>query len=183
MRWRRCAAALLAASLLGIPAARAQDVPESSLKAAYIYNFAKFTEWPADGLPANAAFNACVLGDHAIAEALERSVKDRTLSGHNIGVMRVQIDGPLRTCHLLYVSGVSAMQIAAIVASLRGMPVLTIGDSDDFSRLGIAHIFVENGRWRFNLDLALAKRSRLKLSSRLLALAARVHDGPGTTGR
>jgi hypothetical protein len=183
MRWRRCAAALPAASLLGIPAARAQDVPESSLKAAYIYNFAKFTEWPADGLPANAAFNACVLGDQAIADALERSVKDRTLSGHNIGVMRVQIDGPLRTCHLLYVSGVSAMQITAIVASLRGMPVLTIGDSDDFSRLGIAHIFVENGRWRFNLDLALAKRSRLQLSSRLLALAARVHDGPGTTGR
>jgi len=183
MRWRPCAAALLAGSLLCIPAARAQDAPEPSLKAAFIYNFAKFTEWPADGLPANAAFNACVLGDQAIADALERTVKDRTLSGHAVGVMRVQIGGPLRTCHLLYVSGVSAVQIAAIVASLRGTPVLTIGDLDDFGRLGIAHIFVENGKWRFNIDLELAKRSRLQLSSRLLALAVRVHDGPGTAGR
>jgi hypothetical protein len=183
MRWRRCAAAILTASLLCIPAARAQDVPEASLKAAYIYNFAKFTEWPADGLPANAAFNACVLGDQSIADALEKNVKDRTLSGHIVNVMRVQIGGPLRTCHLLYVSSVSAMQITAIVASLRGTPVLTIGDSDGFSRLGIAHIFVENGKWRFNIDHELAKRSRLQLSSRLLALAARVNDGPATAGR
>jgi hypothetical protein len=181
-RWRR-RAAVLAASLLCVPAAHAQDVTEASLKAAFIYNFAKFTEWPADGLPGTAPFNACVLGDAAIGDALERSVKGRLLSGHPISVLRVQIDGPLRTCHLLYVSGVSTMQITAIAAAVRGMPVLTIGDSDDFSRLGIAHIFVESGKMRFNLNLELAKRSRLQLSSKLLALAAHVHYGPGTAGR
>ena len=183
MGWWRCAAAVLAASVLCAPVAHTQDVTEPSLKAAFIYNFAKFTEWPADGLPGTAAFNACVLGDPAIGDALERSVKGRLLSGHAISVLRVQIDGPLRTCHLLYVSGASTMQIAAIAVTVRGMPVLTIGDSDDFSRLGIAHIFVESGKMRFNLNLELAKRSRLQLSSKLLALAAHVHDGPGTAGR
>jgi hypothetical protein len=182
--WRPCAAAaIIAAGLLCATASRAQDVTEPSLKAAFIYNFAKFTEWPADGLPAAAAFNACVLGDAALGDALERSVKGRVLSGHTISVLRMQIDGPLRTCHLLYVSGVSVMQITTIVAGLRGMPILTIGDSDDFSRLGIAHIFVENGKMRFNIDLELAKRSRLQLSSKLLALAAHVHDGPGKAER
>jgi hypothetical protein len=183
MRWWRCTVAVLAAFVLCAPAAHTQDVTEPSLKAAFIYNFAKFTEWPADGLPAAAAFNACVLGDQAIGDALERGVKGRTLSSHTIRVLRVQIDGPLRTCHLLFVSGVTAMQIAAIAANVRGMPVLTIGDSDDFSRLGIAHIFVENGKMRFNLNIEIAKQSRLQLSSKLLALAAHVHDGPGTAGR
>ena len=179
----RFPAAVLAAALLWVLAAHAQDVTEPSLKAAFIYNFAKFTEWPADGLPVTAPFNACVLGDQAIGDALERAVKGRVLSGHTVSVARVQIDGPLRGCHLLYVSGVSTMQITAIAANLRGMPVLTIGDSDDFSRLGIAHIFVEDGKMRFNLNVELARRSRLQLSSKLLALAAHVHDGPGTAGR
>jgi len=183
IRGWRCRAAVLAASLLCVLSAHAQDVTEPSLKAAFIYNFAKFTEWPADGLPVTAPFNACVLGDPAIGDALERSVKGRLLSGHLISVLRVQIDGPLRTCHLLYVSGVSTMQITAIATTVRGVPVLTIGDSDDFSRLGVAHIFVESGKMRFNLNLELAKRSRLTLSSKLLALAAHVHDGPGTAGR
>jgi hypothetical protein len=183
MRGWRGRAVVVAASLLCALAAHAQDVTEPSLKAAFIYNFAKFTEWPAESLPASAAFNACVLADQAIGDALERSVKGRTQSGHLISVLRVQIDGPLRTCHLLYVSGVSAAQITAIAATVHGMPVLTIGDADGFSRLGIAHIFVENGKMRFNLNLELAKRSRLQLSSKLLALAAHVQDGPGTAGR
>lgn len=183
MRWWRCTAAVLAASLLHAPPAHTQDVTEPSLKAAFIYSFAKFTEWPAEGLPSTAAFNACVLGDQAIGDALERIVKGRTLSGHVISVSRVPPDGLLRSCHLLYVSGVSALQIAAIAATVRGLPVLTIGDADDFARLGVAHVFVENGKMRFNLNLELAKRSRLQLSSKLLALAARVYDGPGTAGR
>jgi hypothetical protein len=179
----RCAAAVVAVSVCWAAAGRAQDVTEPSLKAAFIYNFAKFTEWPAEGLPLAAAFNACVLGDPAIGDALERSVKGRQLSGHAITVTRLPIDGALRSCHLLYLSGVTSAQIASIAATLRGLPILTIGDADDFSHLGIAHIFVENGKMRFNLNLELAKRSRLQLSSKLLALAAHVHDGPGTAVR
>jgi hypothetical protein len=179
----RRAAAIVVACLLRASIGHAQDVTEPSLKAAFIYNFAKFTEWPADVLPGSAPFNACVLGDAAIEDALERSVKGRQLSGRAIKVSRAQLDGPLRSCHLLYVSGVTPAQIAAIVLTVGGAPVLTISDADDFMRVGIAHVFVENGKMRFNLNLELAKRSRLQLSSKLLALAARVHDGRGTAGR
>jgi hypothetical protein len=182
--WRRRAAAIFAALLLCTLAARAQDVSEPSLKAAFIYNFAKFTEWPADALPGTAPFNACVLGDDAIGDALERSVNGRRLSGRGIGVSRVTRDGPLRSCHLLYLSGVTAAQAAAILKDVRGAPVLTISEADDFARLGgIAHMFVENGRMRFNINLEQAKHSHLQLSSKLLVLAARVLDAPGTGGR
>ena len=182
--WRREGVAVLTAVLLCTLVARAQDVTEPSLKAAFIYNFAKFTEWPADVLSGAAPFSACVLGDESIGDALERSVKGRLLSGREINVSRVTHDAPLRSCHLLYISGVSAAQAAAILAVVRGAPVLTISDLEDVARLGgIAHMFVENGKMRFDLNLELARRSRLQLSSKLLVLAARVHEGPGSEKR
>ena len=157
---------------------RAQDVTESSLKAAFIYSFAKFTEWPQDALPPTAIFSACVLGDSQIRDALERTVKGRQFEGRGINVSQVQLAGKLRSCHLLYVTGVSTAQIAAIVAAVRGAPVLTISDGDDFVRQGgIAQMFVENGKMRFDLNLEVAKLSRLQLSSKLIVLAARVKDG------
>jgi hypothetical protein len=179
-RRRRWAGALLAALMLCASIGRAQDVTESALKAAFIYNFAKFTDWPEDILPAHATFSACVLGDSPISDALERAVKGRQVSGRGVSVSQVEVEGKqLRSCHLLYVSGVTPAQLTVIVAAVRGAPVLTISDIDDFSKLGgIAQMFVESGRLRFDLNLEVAKRSRLQLSSKLLVLAAHVHDGP-----
>jgi uncharacterized protein DUF4154 len=93
----------------------------------------------------------------------------------------VTVEGPLRTCHLLYISGVTAAQVSAIVTIVKGAPVLTISDLDDFGPLGgIAHVFVEEGTMRFDLNLDRAKLSRLQLSSKLLTLASRVYNGSGT---
>ena len=176
VRDRRRAAAILAACLLCAPAGRAQDVTEPSLKAAFIYNFAKFTEWPQDA-PA-ATFTACVLGDTAIRDALERIVKGRQLLDRPITVADVRADGKLQSCQLLYVAGVTPAQLAAILATVRGAPVLTISDIDDFARQGgIAQMFVENAKMRFDLNLEIARRSRLRLSSKLLVLAAHVLEG------
>jgi hypothetical protein len=177
-RGRCCAVVVLAAVLLCTATGRAQDVQESSLKAAFIYSFAKFTDWPQDAPPPAATFAACVLGDNPIRDALDRVVKGRQLSGRAISVSQVKLDGKLRSCHLLYVTGVTPAQVAAIVAAVRGAPVLTISDVDDFAQEGgIAQMFVENGKMRFDLNLEVARRSGLQLSSKLLALAAHVHDG------
>ena len=179
LRGRRYAGAVLAAAFLSCtPIGRAQDVTESSLKAAFIYSFAKFTEWPQDALPSTATFTACVLGDSSISNALERTVKGRLLSGRGISVSQVQLDGKLRSCHLLYVSGITPAQVSVIVAAVKGAPVLTISDVDHFGQQGgIAQMFVENGKMRFDLNLEVAKLSRLQLSSRLIVLAARIKDG------
>jgi hypothetical protein len=179
--WLHGAGAAFAVCALCASTARAQDVTEPSLKAAFVYNFAKFTEWPSDALPVTASFSACVLGDGPVTEALERTVKGRLLSGRSVTVSRGTLEGPLRTCHLLYVSGVTAAQASAIVTVVKGAPVLTISDIDDFAPLGgIAHVVVESGKMRFDINLDRAKLSRLQLSSKLLTLASRVHDGPGT---
>ncbi len=159
--------------LLLSPHTVGQDVTEVSLKAAFIYNFTKFTDWPAEVLAPSAPLLACVLGDPAMADALARAVKGRDAGGHGFGVSRVTAsDAALKTCHLLYVSGVPVGQAVEVTNGLQTTPVLTISDIDNFAnRGGIAQFFFENGRMRFAINLGAARRARLQLSSKLLALA------------
>jgi YfiR/HmsC-like len=161
------------------PAAFGQDVTESSLKTAFIHNFVKFTVWPADVLPPAAPLTACVLGDAAFAGVLANYVKGNPVDGHAILVSAIASDGMLRSCHVLYVSGVTSKAAALAVSGLADAPVLTISDVDQFARIGgIAQLYVEDGRLRFRINLDTTKRCRLQLSSRLLALATIVQDIP-----
>jgi hypothetical protein len=152
----------------------AQDVTEPALKAAFIYNFAKFTEWPADAAPAQEPFVLCVLGDAAVSDALVRTVNARVLAGHSTSVSFMTPGASPRKCHLLYVSGVTAGQAAQMLAGLRDVPVLTISDLEGFTELGgIARFFFEHGQLRFSVNLESVERAHLHMSSRLLALAIR----------
>ena len=109
--FRHTALAILAGCLfLRAPDAVGQDVTELSLKAAFIHNFLKFTEWPRDVLPPAAPLTACVLGDAAFGDALERYVKGHPVDGHEIVVSKLAADAKPRLCHLLFVSGITARQ-------------------------------------------------------------------------
>jgi hypothetical protein len=165
-------AALAILLLLPTPAP-AQHVTEPALKAAYIYNFARFTTWPDDVMPSGEQVVLCVLGDPSIGEALERTVKGRTLAGHALGVSQPSVDAPLRAgCHVVYVSGMTADRAGKLIAGVRDAPVLSISDLDGFTKVGgIAEFFFEHGQLRFNVHLASARRARLQISSRLLSLA------------
>jgi hypothetical protein len=165
-------AALAVLLLLPTPAP-AQHVTEPALKAAFIYNFARFTTWPDDVMPSGEQVVLCVLGDAAIGEALERTVKGRTLAGHALGVSQPSVDAPLRAgCHIVYVSGMTADRAGKLIAGVRDAPVLSISDVDGFTKVGgIAEFFFEHGQLRFNVHLASARRARLQISSRLLSLA------------
>jgi len=151
-----------------------QDVTEAALKAAFVYKFAKFTNWPADVVPpAGEPFVLCVVGDGAVADALERLVKGRELLGHSMAVHKSPA-APERVCHVLYVSGVTAVQATQLIAKNRDLPVLTISDAEGFTEFGgIALFYFEHGQLRFSIDVASVKRSRLQISSNLLALAKR----------
>jgi hypothetical protein len=145
----------------------------ASSQAAFIYNFAKFTEWPTDVIPTGEPIVLCVLGDVAIEQALEQAVKGRSLAGHSMTVVRAEpAKRPLEGCHLLFISGATAGEAAKVVAGLGEAPVLTISAAEGFTEQGgIAQFFFVHGQLRFNIHLESAKRARLRLSSRLLALA------------
>ena len=168
-------AGITIAVLLLIPVpSSTQDVTEPALKAAFVYNFAKFTDWPAAVVPPAAEpFVLCVVGDAAVADALERLVKGRVLAGHSMAVHK-SAAAPEQACHVLYVSGLTAVQATQLVAKHRDLPVLTISDAEGFTELGgIAQFFFEHGLLRFTIDVASARRAHLQISSNLLALAQR----------
>jgi YfiR/HmsC-like len=165
-------------ALLG-PATRvdAQDVTEVTLKGAFLFNFARFTEWPAETFHADSTVSACVLGDRDIADALSRTVAGKQVSGRSVAVTLVAPDAPLPACHVLYLSSVVERRIDDILSTVRELPVLTVSDADAFAqRGGIVQMFVEDGKMKFRVNARSAKRARLALSSRLLALAELVDD-------
>jgi len=175
-RWHGCGAALAIALLLA-PGAHAQTATAPELKAAFLYNFAKFVEWPSESMPAGAPLVVCVLGDDAVADALEETVKGRVIDGHQVKAQRVKVDSPLRTCHVLYVSGMDAKRSIELLEGLADASVLTASDFDRFAQLGgVSNFFVENGRMRFAVNIESAQRARLQVSSKLLGLARIVKD-------
>jgi hypothetical protein len=165
------AIAALAMVLLGPTAAVPQDVTEPALKAAFIYNFARFTTWPPD-TAAGDSFVICVLNDAAVAEALQRVVAGRSLSERPIVVNAVAPTAPKRSCRVLYVAGLPVTQVAGVVAELREVPVLTISNIEGFASAGgMTQFFFEHGQLRFRIHLESAKRAGLQISSRLLIMA------------
>jgi hypothetical protein len=173
-RLARWGPAAIAGLVLIASSVAAQSVTEPALKAAFIYNFARFTDWPADPASGREPFLLCVVGDAAVGAALVRAVHDRTLGGHVLSVAITTAGEPPPTCRLLYISGVPAARAAQMLAGLRDVPVLTIGDLEEFIELGgVAKFFFEYGQLRFSVDRASATRAQLRISSKLLALAIR----------
>ena len=155
----------------------AQSVNEREAKVAYLFNFAKFVEWPADVLPAGSPIALCVLGDSAMAFDLSTAVRGREIAGRKVSVIDVKGDGSLAPCHLLYVTGLDQKHLDHLLAATVVMPLFTVGDADRFAeRGGVASLFFDGGRMRFSINVNTAQRAHLTISSRLLALATIIKD-------
>jgi hypothetical protein len=162
----------LAVTLLTPLAAVGQDLTASQLKAAFIYNFVKFTDWPIV-LPAADPFVICVIGDAAVGDALEVVIEGGDVAGHRI-VALATLSRPTAACRVLYVSGASVGEVARAIAGLQDSPVLTISDVGGFAQAGgMAEFFFDRGRLRFTIKAASVQRSGLKMSSKLLTLGQR----------
>jgi hypothetical protein len=165
----------VAGQLLVSAGTLAQGTVEPALKAAFLYNFVKFTDWPSEAVLSDSAITLCVFGDEAVASALEQTIKGRQVGGHSVTVARVNV--ALSSCHVLYVSGVDRRQAVQIIERVKAAPVFTVGDLDGFAALGgVGQLFVESGKMRFALNPTSAQRAGLRLSSKLLALAKIVKD-------
>jgi hypothetical protein len=168
---------LLLALFAPVTRMHAQDVTEVTLKSAFLFNFARFTDWPAEALPADSPVSVCVIGARNIADSFTRTVEGKQLSGRPIAVTFVGTYAPLPTCHVLYVSGIDDRRLVEVVTTVRDSPVLTVSDTDAFAkRGGIVQIFIDSGKLKFRINVRSARRARLVLSSRLLALAEVVDD-------
>ena len=159
-------AALLCA---GTALTSAQDPGlEYRVKAAYLFNFTKFIEWPDAALASGRSFSICVAGRNPFGPALTATLVGETAAGLPLAA-RVVNAPDSSACHVLFVPrGVAA---APYLRGVGRSPVLTVGESPDFLAQGGAINFVlDGGRVRFEINQGAAERAQLKISSRLLQL-------------
>ncbi|HZX31698.1 MAG TPA: YfiR family protein [Rhodocyclaceae bacterium] len=152
----------------------ARAVPEYTMKAAYLYNFAQLTEWPAQPSAQEEAFNLCVYGQDELIAALE-GLRGRTVSKRPLRVLRLTDMAELRQCHLLYVADGEGARGGRMFDALKGDPVLTVTDDPRAGRAGaMLTLTTDDRHLAFEVNLDAARRAQLKFSSKLLRLAKRV---------
>lgn len=154
----------------GVPA---QSSSEYQVKAAFLYNFAKFVEWPGDALGnSNAPLIIGVIGDDPFGGALDQAINGKTINGRALLVRRLKWGHDLRSCHILFISSSERKRLPQIIQSLRGASVLTVGDMGQFNQQGgIINFILEANKVRFEINSRGADQARLKISSKLLSLA------------
>jgi hypothetical protein len=163
------AASLLASSAW--TAERLAPVGEHELKAAYLYNFAMFTTWPADRNTQEGALNFCVYAGEAQAASLG-ALHARKIRERRIQVRQVLNPADTAGCHVLFVGGKSSDEALPMLEAVRDSATLSVTDAPDMARSSaVISMALDNGRLAFDVNLHNARRARLVLSSKLLNLA------------
>jgi hypothetical protein len=159
--------------LLGIDSfVHAQVVEENQVKAAYLYNFAKFVEWPPAAFPnPDDPVQICAIGDDAAIDVLQAAVSGKKANGRRVLSRRLSSIADLGICHILFVGFRDKNNIAAILRRTEAN-VLTVGQSDRFIPLGgMINLADKDGAIELEVAPAVAENAGLKISSRLLVVA------------
>jgi hypothetical protein len=175
-RWRaRLPVMLGVVCLAALPIAlRGQTATTDEVKAAFLFNFAKFVEWPA--ARGTGSLSIGVLGNDNLGESLREIVRGKTVNGRPLASRRVTADDDLASLHLLFVGTSEKMRVADVLKRVEGGSVLTVSDVDKFCHQGgVIALTQEGNHVRFDINLDAADRSKLKVSSKLLTLARTVH--------
>ena len=154
----------------------APQSPEYLIKAAYLYNFAMFVEWPREAFSASSApIVIGVVGADPFGLALDQMVQDKRINNRPIVVERFKLGDDVRRCHILFVSPTESARIGDLVHRVGAQAVLIVGDeSDTVNKGGTIAFTVKNDKVGFEINLSAARRARLTISSKLLNLAQAV---------
>jgi len=170
--------------------AQARDSSDSSeylIKAGFIFNFAKFVEWPATAFAQpDSPIVIGILGMDPFGTIIDQIVQDKKIGARGFVVKRLKWGNDikeLRDCKILFVSASEKAHIDEVVQIVKGQPILTVGETPGFAeRGGIIRFTVEDNRVRFEINVEAAHQAELTISSRLLTLA-RIVQQPSTEVR
>jgi len=151
---------------------------EFQVKAAYLFNFLKFVEWPADAsADPQTNWMIGIVGDSPVGGELERLAEGKSVEGRGLLVKKFRATDDLRGCNILFVSASEEKHLLPILNALQGTAVLTVADFDNFiGRGGMIQFVTVGPRVRMDIDVGATSRARLKVSSKLLSLAQAVTE-------
>jgi len=157
-------------------AAAADSAPlEMDVKAAFLPKFAAYINWPpgALGTPED-PIRLCIIGRNAFGASLDAVAGRERIDQHPVQIRRLASAAEATGCHIAFLGGSPKETPAKMLQMLQGQPILTITDDQFGADRGIVHFVLKAGRVRFHIDDALAARSNLGISARLLSLAVSV---------
>jgi len=171
----------LSVSLSWAPGALAQDRDSSNsseylIKAGFIFNFAKFVEWPQTTFAQpDSPIVIGILGTDPFGAIIDQIVQDKKIGGRGFVVKRLKWGADpkdLKECKILFVGASERIHIDELVQIVRGLPILTVGETPGFAeRGGVIRLVLEDNKVRFEVNVDAAHQAGLTISSRLLTLA------------
>jgi len=169
---------LMGALLVGVclPSAAAQDsaaLPEYVVKAGFLYNFAKYVEWPADAFD-NAASPIVVgiVGNDPFGEEIDKALKNKVVKERAFSVVRYRELADLKRCHILFIPKSERGRLQDILKQTETWPILTVGEDEGFAKAGgTVNILIEKEKPRLEVNPEAADKARLTINSKLLKLA------------
>ena len=167
--------------LLAPHAGFAQDM-EYRIKAEFLERFTRFIEWPADSTVSDTRipFHVCVIGKNPFGVYLEEMAEDVKIRSKYAEVLEIENTDRVGACDLLFIPSSESERLQEILEKTADQPILTVGDSQGFSKRGVLINFLKKGnRIQFEVNSAAAKKSRLRFSSRLMALAVQQEEEKG----
>lgn len=143
------------------------------MKAAFLFNFAKFVEWPPQVFRTTAdPIGICVLGQDPFGHALDEAVSGKTVYGRPFVIRRVSGDQAALGCQILFVCSSERKRVRAILGEIKTGGVLTVGETDTFAvEGGVINFKIEDGRVCLEVNVGAAEQAQLRISSKLLSLA------------
>ena len=155
-------------------ASRSAEQPlENEVKAVFLYNFAKYVDWPSASQGTSATIRVCVPANPAFLALVREAVRDEIINGRPLTAMGLDGLDSARECDILYVGNAASPDATAWINVVRGRQTLTVGEGRLVDGLVIAFVR-DQDRLRFDINRAAAAKQRLSISSRLLGLARRV---------
>lgn len=155
-----------------------ESVTETDLKAVFLLNFARFTEWPDSAFAGSPdEFRIGVLGSESALDAIQRKLAGKSVGKRSLKIVRGVVPAELRSCALVFVSDAEKSQIPTLLAEFRGLPVLTVGESNGFAESGgILNFYVEDNKVKYEINPDALGRARLKATKLITAAPKKVKD-------
>jgi len=171
--------AIIAVLTAALPCRADAPTREYQVKAAFIYNFTAFVQWPDSAFASkDSSFVVATIGTDSFDGALEQAMTGKSVAGHSIVVQHFSSGDNMSSCQLLFVPASEDSSLNNLFAKLNSQPILTVGESEAFSSAGGAiRFFVEDKKMRFEIDPDSINSAGLKVSAKLMKLA-RIYKKP-----
>lgn len=149
---------------------------EYRVKAVFLLNFAKFTQWPSEAFESDRSpIVICILGEDPFGAVMEETIKGETVDGRKLKIKRCKQPAEVAGCQILFLTGMNQDRMVQVLRTMEGSSVLTVGESGTFLEAGGVIAFVmEQNKVRFAINETASERAGVKISSKLLSLAATV---------